>query len=172
MEKIRLEERFINILDKWDTFQCTIAPEFRYRRSIRRIARKWERELMCAEKEFCKDQSQASQFYFRVHMPHAALRYLPKNYFTLSFWSVGFQLNNVNKEKSTLFWVKYKKHPAYAVYDMTKDDEVKILDDLLSELKKSTKTSYHYSVQARSEDIYPVPEDGVSQEWELVASIK
>lgn len=171
MEKIQWEERFILFLDKWDAFQCTIAPEIRYRRSIKRIARKWERELMQAEQEFRKDQSQASQFYFRVHMPHDALHYLPDNYFTLSFWSIGFQLNNVSKERTTLFWVKYKKHPAYAVYDMTGNDEFQILNDIKNQLTKNKKSSFDYHIQHRDWVMPRFSSSGISQEWELVATL-
>lgn len=167
-EKKTMEEKFIDALDKWDAFSCRIAPHYRYRRSIKGIARKWEREL---KKVIVKDQEEP--LFFRVHMPVEALRFLPENYFTLSFFSHGFQpYNDLSSERSTLFWVSYQKHPAYAVYDMTKNDEYEILDGIRIELEKNKKSLYLYDIQPRKWVVDRFTSHGVSQEWELVATLK
>lgn len=133
-EKRNLWDKFDEFLDSCDQINVKVLPRLRYKRSIRKIAKGWVQHVE-RHKRRMPEQTQFILVFYEDR-----ISYMPSNYACLlplrrGLGSHTSYIPEMKRAVETMLWMRYKKHPAYAINSVNKlGHEKKILKEITQEL--------------------------------------
>lgn len=118
------------ILSRYDEGRSRINPRRTLNQSCKRIGRILTKEIKDTQKQYPKVDR------FEVHIQHPIDgRWLLKpNEWCLYPFTGNFNTNSIRKSLDKLMWAMFHKHPAYAVNQMTIEDERVIANSIISHM--------------------------------------